>query len=57
MMYCVMKIQHLQQTLNINKYEDTSLKDLLYTTSFLDPRFKAEYIPNGNMLAIKEGIS
>ena len=26
-----------------------SLKDLLYTKSFLDPRFKAEYIPNGNV--------
>ena len=40
-----------------DKYEDTSLKDLLYTTSFLDPRFKAEYIPNANISAIKERIS
>ena len=34
-------------------YEDTCLTDLLYTASFLNPRFKAEYIPNGNISAIK----
>ena len=40
------------------KYEDSTLKELLYTASFLDPRFKAEYIyiPNDNISAIKERI-
>ena len=36
-----------------DKYEDTELKELL-STSFLDPRFKTEYIPNGNIPAITE---
>ena len=40
-----------------DKYDDTELKELLYIASFLDPRFKTEYIPNGNMAAIKERIS
>ena len=40
-----------------NKYEDAELKQLLYTASFLDPRFKTEYIPNDNVTAIKERIS
>ena len=40
-----------------NEYEDTELKGLLYTASFLDPRFKTEYIPNDNVTAIKERIS
>ena len=36
-----------QQTITYmqDKYEDTSLKELLYTASLLDPRFKTEYIP------------
>ena len=34
-----------------DKYDDTELKELLYIASFLDPRFKTEYIPNGNMAA------
>ena len=40
-----------------DKYEDTSLKELLHTASLLDPRFKTEYIPNDNIPAIKERIS
>ena len=44
-----------------DKYGDTSLKDLLYIASFLDPRFKGEYIRmylrNGNISAIRERIS
>ena len=40
-----------------DKYEDTTLKDLLYTVSLLDPRFKIEYIPNRNITSIKERIS
>ena len=40
-----------------DKYEDTTLKDLLYTASLLDPRFKIEYIPNRNIASIKERIS
>ena len=39
-----------------DKYEDTDIKEL-YTSSFLDPRFKTEYIPSDNILAIKERIS
>ena len=38
------------------KYEDLTLKELLYTAFFLDPRFKAEYIPNDNISAVKERI-
>ena len=40
-----------------DKYEDATLKDLLYTASLLDPRFKTEYIPNRNIISIKERIS
>ena len=40
-----------------NKYDNAELKELLYTASFLDPRFKTEYIPNDNIPAIKEKIS
>ena len=40
-----------------DKYEDTSLKELLHIASLLDPRFKTEYIPNDNIPAIKERIS
>ena len=40
-----------------DKYEDTDIKELLYIPSFLDPSFKTEYIPSGNILAIKERIS
>ena len=40
-----------------NKYEDAELKQLLYIASFLDPRFKTEYIPNDNVTAIKGRIS
>ena len=40
-----------------NKYDNPELKELLYTASFLDPRFKTEYIPNDNIPAIKEKIS
>ena len=40
-----------------DKYEDAPLKELLYTASFLDPRFKAEYIPNDNISAVKGRIS
>ena len=45
-----------QQTITYmqDKYEDTSLKELLYTASLLDPRFKTEYIPNDNIPVIKE---
>ena len=40
-----------------NKYEDAELKQLLLTASFLDSRFKTEYIPNDNVTTIKERIS
>ena len=40
-----------------NKYEDIELKELLYTASLLDPRYKTECIPNDNITAIKERIS
>jgi len=33
-----------------DKYEDTDIKKLLYTSSFLDPTFKTEYITSGNIL-------
>lgn len=38
------------------KYEDSTLKELLFTASFLDPRFKAKYIPNDSISAVKERI-
>ena len=40
-----------------NKYDNPELKELLYTASFPDPRFKTEYIPKVNIPAIKEKIS
>ena len=48
-------ITYLQN--NLNKYDNPELKKLLYTASFLDPRFKTEYIPKDNIPAIKEKIS
>ena len=37
-------IADIKQQIIMNKYEDAEFKQLLYTASFLDPRFKTEYI-------------
>ena len=37
-------IADIKQQIITNKYEDAEFKQLLYTASFLDPRFKTEYI-------------